>query len=272
MGYLYIYWDFSFDKHFNDILLIILLLFSRISTAVRLKVKGHLSVKQYVRGKPYPWGIKVFLLCGESGVIYDLVLYQGSTTEINSECLKKFGLGASTVLHLTKIVEKNRQLFEILQKKQIYAAGTIRTNRFLNPPFLTDKEMEKLGRGSTFEISTNMPNCNMGLLKWYDNKAVALGSNFVTSGVTDKVTRWNKKNKIYEEIERPEVIQLYNKSMGGVDKIDQLISLYRTFIRSNKWTLRMICHVFDVAVANCWLQYKKDAERLKVNLFYFHLL
>lgn len=142
----------------------------------------------------------------------------------------------------------------------------------MNPPFLTDKDMGKLGRGSTFEISTNMPNCNIGLLKWFDNKAVALGSNFVTSGVTDKVTRWNKKNKNYEEIERPEVVQLYNKSMGGVDKMDQLISFYRTFIRSNKWIIRMICHVFDVAVANSWLQYKKDAERLKVIFCYFNFI
>lgn len=61
--------------------------------------KGHLSVKQYMRGKHCPWGIKIFLLCGESGIIYDLL-----STEINTENLKKFGLGF--VLHLTKNVEK----------------------------------------------------------------------------------------------------------------------------------------------------------------------
>lgn len=238
--------------------------------------KGQLSVKQFSRGKPYPWGIKVFLLCGESGIVYDLLLYQGSTTELNPESLKSLGLGASVVLHLTKNIEKNRhniyfdnffttfQLLEILQKKQIFAIGTIRTNRFSNLPFLSDKEMKELGRGSTYEISTNMSNCNIGLIKWFDNKAVALGSNYVTSGKTDEVRRWNKKNKYYEVIERPEVVRLYNKSMGGVDKMNQLISFYRTFIRSKKWPLRMICHVFDVAVANSWLQYKKDAEGLNV--------
>lgn len=123
--------------------------------------------------------------------------------------------------------------------------------------------MGKLGRGgSTFEISTNMPSYNIGLLKWFDNKAVTFVSNFVTSRKTDKVIRLNKKNKNYEEVERPEVVELYNKSMGGVDNMDQLIRFYRRFIRSHKWALRMICHVFDVAVTNCWLQYKKDAKRL----------
>ncbi|RXM28475.1 PiggyBac transposable element-derived protein 2 [Acipenser ruthenus] len=48
--------------------------------------------------------------------------------------------------------------------------------------------------------------------------------------------------------------------MGGVDKLDQLISLYRTEIKSRKWTLRMITHGFDVAVVNSWLEYRRDAQ------------
>lgn len=48
-------------------------------------------------------------------------------------------------------------------------------------------------------------------------------------------------------------------------EVDKIISLYRTFIRSNKWTLRMNCHVFDVAVANSWLRYKNYVEKLMVS-------
>ncbi|KAI4467853.1 transposase is4 [Holotrichia oblita] len=43
--------------------------------------KGQLNVKQYVKGKPCPWGVKLLALCGTSGILYDFVLYQGSTTE-----------------------------------------------------------------------------------------------------------------------------------------------------------------------------------------------
>jgi len=43
--------------------------------------KGKLSVKQYIRGKPNPWGIKLYLLCGENGLVYNFLIYQGSTTE-----------------------------------------------------------------------------------------------------------------------------------------------------------------------------------------------
>lgn len=38
--------------------------------------KGQLDVKQYVKNKPSKWGIKLFCLCGITGMIS----YQGSTT------------------------------------------------------------------------------------------------------------------------------------------------------------------------------------------------
>ncbi|XP_025409932.1 uncharacterized protein LOC112683230 [Sipha flava] len=33
--------------------------------------KGQLVIKQYMKGKPNPWGIKIFLLCGQSGIVYN---------------------------------------------------------------------------------------------------------------------------------------------------------------------------------------------------------
>ena len=33
--------------------------------------KGRLGLKQYMKGKPNPWGTKVFFLCGESGMPYN---------------------------------------------------------------------------------------------------------------------------------------------------------------------------------------------------------
>jgi len=50
--------------------------------------KGKLSVKQYMRGKSNPWGIKLYLLCGENGIAYNFIIYRGSTTELNQDILK----------------------------------------------------------------------------------------------------------------------------------------------------------------------------------------
>lgn len=50
-----------------------------------------------------------------------------------------------------------------------------------------------------------------------------MGSNFMTSGIPEYVKRRDEKNKQHVEIERLEIIKFYNKSMGGVDKYDQLL-------------------------------------------------
>lgn len=119
-----------------------------------------------------------------------------------------------------------------------------------------------MNRGTSFEVSSNH---KIGILKWYDNKAVNMASNFILSGEPKCVKRYDRKNKCFIQIEQPEVIQLYNTNMGGVDKHDQLVSYYRTFLKSKKWTLRMLFHVFDMTVVNCWLEYKRDAANLEVS-------
>jgi hypothetical protein len=62
--------------------------------------KDKLSVKQYMRNKPSPWGVKIFVLTSECGIIYDFILYQGSSTELDQNQLKSFGFGTSVVLFL----------------------------------------------------------------------------------------------------------------------------------------------------------------------------
>lgn len=228
---------------------------------------GRLEIKQYVKNKPSPWGIKIFVLCGESGTAYDFILYQGSTTEISKELLDRFGLGASVVLHLAKNIPEESYLyfdnyfstyllFEELYKKKIYSVGTIRIDRFQKPPFTVDKQFTKKDRGYSEEIINDEG--TVVLCKWQDNKPVTVGSNFVGKGKEDLVERWDKNEKKIIKIQRPQAIQFYNKSMGGVDILDQLLAYYRIFIKSKKWTLRLIFHGFDFACVNSWLEYKRE--------------
>ncbi|CAH2109250.1 unnamed protein product [Euphydryas editha] len=100
------------------------------------------------------------------------------------------------------------------------------------------------------------------VIKWMDNKGVVLASNFVGIGNQDEVRRWNEVSKKYVTIPRPELVRLYNNGMVGVDKTDHLVSLYRIFIRSKKWTLRMIFHALNLALVstNSWLEYQEDCK------------
>lgn len=72
------------------------------------------------------------------------------------------------------------------------------------------------------------------------------------------------KKKEFIQISRPEVIRRYNSSMGGVDKHDFFLSIYRSYVRSRKWTIRLITHAVDLALVNAWLEYKNEAVELGI--------
>lgn len=156
---------------------------------IPMRGRAAKGVKQYVRNKPkIKWGIKNLVLRGKSGLAYDFITYQGSTTEFDPDILCTFGAGATMVLYLANRIDRSGhklffdnyfstfQLFEILAQKKIYAAGTIRMDRFAKPPFTKDSEMKKKGRGCSEEVVS--ANGSVTCVKWYDNKCVALASNF----------------------------------------------------------------------------------------------
>lgn len=241
-----------------------------------IPMRGRVSkgVKQYVKNKPkIKWGAKNLVLCGKSGLAYDFVCYQGSTTEFDPRMLDKFGSGATMVLHLAQRIQNSGhklffdnyfstfQLFEVLAQKKIYAAGTIRLDRFAKP-FSTDGDMKKKVRGHSEEVVSS--DRSVVCVKWFDNKCVALASNYIGIGTTDKAHRFDKSTKEKITIDRPQVVKDYNTYMGGVDLMNQMIAYYRISIRSKKWTLRMITHFIDFAIINSWIEYKKDCVKAEV--------
>ena len=52
--------------------------------------------------------------------------------------------------------------------------------------------------------------------------------------------------------------------MGGVDKADMLMSLYRVSWRTRKWYHHIFYHTLNMCVINAWLVYKRDCEFHKI--------
>ncbi|KAL4126371.1 hypothetical protein QTP88_010593 [Uroleucon formosanum] len=163
-------------------------------------------------------------------------MFQGSSTELDTVVQNLFGQDGAVVMHFIERLERNRHylyfdnyfisynLLSVLADRHIYAAGTVRVNRFAKPPLITDKCLPKMGRETSYEVFgiSEGQKSQIGLIKWFDNKGVVLCSNFITSGEPETIKCWDKKHKQFVDVERPEVIGLYNKSMGGVDVHDQL--------------------------------------------------
>jgi hypothetical protein len=82
-------------------------------------------------------------------------------------------------------------------------------------------------------------------------------------GQVHQYRHYDKKQKKYIDVLRSDVVSRYNEGLGGEDKCDHLLSLYRTFIRSR--TLRLITHGINIAAVNSWAEYKKEATFLRLH-------
>lgn len=93
-------------------------------------------------------GSQNLFLSGKHGQVYDFILYQTSSPELDSNIAKKIGYGASIVVHLAKRIGESQghelyfdnyfssyHLLQILKQKGIMAACTARVNRFVKSPF-----------------------------------------------------------------------------------------------------------------------------------------
>ena len=149
--------------------------------------KGQLNIKQYLQNKPCKWGIKVFLLCGASGLVYDGIVYQGKTTPLNVDSVDKYGVTGAIVIQLSGRVppQLNHRLFadnyftsialiRYLSNQGILYAGIIRTDRLMQCPLSNLKKSER----GTIEEHVTVEG-DVVVTQWLDNRVVLLASNFV---------------------------------------------------------------------------------------------
>lgn len=232
---------------------------------------GVCKIKQFVRGKPNPEGLKNFVCATPKGLILDFEIYQGKNTFLQAD-VAEMGVGPSAVVRLsTTLLEGTHiyvdryfttvRLLEYLLNKNILVTGTINKNRVPKSVNLTsDKVMARLGRGSSEQDVRS--DGNMNIVQWYDMKSVILASTSLQIEPQNECKRWSKKDSRFIQVPRPHIVKKYNDSMGGIDLIDRMISYYRMGARSKKWTVKTIFHLFDVGIANSWILYRDDRKQL----------
>jgi hypothetical protein len=104
-----------------------------------------------------------------------------------------------------------------------------------NIDFKPDRRMQR-GESQQFVCD------DVVVVKWMDNKSVLTASNCTSADDLTSVRRWDKSRGAFIGITAPNIIDRYNKHMGGVDVLDQSIEYYRTFMKTRKLSLKVILH------------------------------
>ena len=103
------------------------------------------------------------------------------------------------------------QLMSELSGRNIRVCGTVRENRTNHCPLKPKKVIEKEDRGSFDYRSDGKVLC----VKWNDNRAVTVASNYFGVEPLHKTERY-VKGQGRKQIPQPDAIHKYNKGMGGV--------------------------------------------------------
>nr|XP_037877072.1 piggyBac transposable element-derived protein 3-like [Bombyx mori] len=220
------------------------------------------GLRQVIKTKPRPQGLKVFVATTHDGLMIDFEVYRGASTSMGDRSL---GVGASIILHLSKSIPRGSciyfdryfssiPLLEKLSTIGLHGTATLMMNRIPERKNIDFKPDRRMKRGESQQFVCD----DVVVVKWMDNKSVLVASNCTSADDTTFVQRWNKNISAFTDVTAPKIIANYNRYMGGVDILDQSMEYYRTFMKTRKWTLKVILHFFDLALCNAWRLYKLE--------------
>lgn len=180
---------------------------------------GRCPLKQFVKNKPRPVGLKVFVVTSSSGLVLDFEVYQGQSTPLLN---LELGLGPAVVMTLAKTIPPQSFVFfdsyftsiallDKLESVGIEASGTIMGNRVSGIQVDSEEDLT-LDRGQCNEYISE--NEKLVLVEWQDTKKVLMASTCFGGTPTVNVKRWF-------DVPCPPVVRNYNQCMGGVDVFNQ---------------------------------------------------
>lgn len=201
---------------------------------------GKHYAKQFIRGKPIRFGFKNWALCTSNGYLLAFDIYMGKQPTPDNENTT-YGIGGIVVLFLLNNANippnegyqiyfdnyfTSLKLLTYLAQRGYCATGTLRDNRAEKCPLKSKQEWNKAERGLSHQVSSK----DILVVQWKDNKVVSVASNFDTSA-NKTAPRYCRLTKSKINVPQPGLIYNYNRGMGGVDKLDNMVANYRTRIR-----------------------------------------
>ncbi|XP_049905131.1 zinc finger MYM-type protein 2 isoform X1 [Epinephelus moara] len=231
---------------------------------------GACPFRQYVPQKPNSVGMKNFVLASSDGIVLDFEVFQGADA-LSSQVREAggLGLGALVIEHLAKTLRPgtkvycdrfftNMRVVDQMLERHVYLTGTVKKNRITKAlqKLPSDQTMKQQGTGTSASVTRE--DGRVCVVKWFDNKPMLMLSAVHGEQPGDTRQQWSKKDKRHVTVTRPSIVCEYNSKMAGVNLVDRMMNYYQMSVRTKKWTIRMLMHFTDLALANSWLLYRRD--------------
>ena len=215
--------------------------------------KGTQGPLYYIKSKLKPWGFKVCTLADYFGIVHNFDICVDATPKV--EGFPDLKSSANVVCKLASVIhQKNHRLFMDylfstvplyleMFNRGILCMGTVRSNRLTGLKLIPDKDLKFKGNGAYMKYDGKIDTCagSVRVLRWNDNNICTVMSTMGSAQPVTTIDRWDKSVSTTEksEVRCPAFIKHCNANMGGVDKMDALVSFYRMFFRSRKWYHRL---------------------------------
>lgn len=147
-------------------------------------------------------------------------------------------------------------IYDDLWGCQTKAVGTVMPNRKGMPK---SEFAKKLKKGEKLSLQRE----HLLAIKWRDVRDVYM----LSTAHDDDMIEVPAARGSHEKF-KPSAVVDYNKFKIGVDKSDQLLAYYAFTRKSIKWWKKLFFHLFDLAIVNAYLLYRKTcSQKLPLSKF-----
>jgi hypothetical protein len=244
-----------------------------------IRAFGRIKFKVRIITKAARYGIKVYVLTDAvSAFVLKVIVYTGKTTyQINppNEVMKKT---VSIVRDLCEQYEGSYRtvyvdrfytsidLLKELDKMNLFVTGTVMRNCIPKELTIakTSNDFRSMTRGDhkrhrfTYQMADGTVK-QYGFVCWKDRDIVYGLTN--ECNTLDVGSCYRRSITGIIQLERPRMIEKYNRYMGGVDLADmRRLHCNSTLMGQNRWWLKLFFYLLDVGTANALVLYREAMD------------
>lgn len=240
--------------------------------------RGRVAFRIYMKNKPQKYGIKLWLCC--DSVNYYVLNFSIYSGKIGNE--REVNQGENVVMNLTSHLGAGYNIttdnfftsiplalkLQMRKKNEMTLLGTIKASR-KHVPDVIKNHSKKEEYDSIFLFNydhqskktdkTSKPiGYNMMILSYIPkkNKSVCLLS---SSHPTDEIIEGDQK--------KPQLIDDYNKTKYGVDKLAEMTKSLSCMRATRRWTMNIFSNMLDMICLNAFICYREKIDP-KMKRFY----